>query len=204
MALRGLSGVSLREINEAAGLRNVSAAHYHFGSREGVVAAILSHRVPAIQERRKAFVNALGADGKAAELRELVGALVWPLVEEIRPRAEGSHYLRFLEQIRRERPDSPMLNLEEITLTWPPITAQLRAELNHLPTPIAEVRLRLEYAHMVAGLASIETWIEQGELSAADLDLAAEVLIDGVAHAISGPASRATLRRMRSLDHPTP
>ena len=34
-ARRGLYQVTVREITEAAGQRNVSALNYHFGSREG-------------------------------------------------------------------------------------------------------------------------------------------------------------------------
>lgn len=190
MAQRGLSGVSLREINEAAGLRNVSAAHYHFGSRDGVVAEILAHRVPAIQARRRAFVQMHKIDGGHSDIRSLVGAIVWPLVEEIHPRPEGNYYLRFLEQIRRERQDSPLLALGgEAPAGWAPITTELRNQLKHLPPQVATLRLRLELSHMVSGLAAIETWIEQGELSAGDLHLAAEVLIDGVVQAIGSPAS---------------
>ena len=39
-ALSGLDSVSLRQINSAAGQRNSSAAHYHFGSKEALVQAI--------------------------------------------------------------------------------------------------------------------------------------------------------------------
>jgi AcrR family transcriptional regulator len=37
-ATHGLHAVSLRTINTEAGARNVSAAHYHFGSKTGVIA----------------------------------------------------------------------------------------------------------------------------------------------------------------------
>jgi AcrR family transcriptional regulator len=40
-AERGLGGVSLREINEAAGQRNTNALHYHFGDRDGLIGAIV-------------------------------------------------------------------------------------------------------------------------------------------------------------------
>jgi AcrR family transcriptional regulator len=49
MAERGIAAVSLREVQDAAEQRNKSAAHYHFGSREGLIRAIIetpdgSHR----------------------------------------------------------------------------------------------------------------------------------------------------------------
>ena len=42
-ARRGVYEATLREITEAAGQRNVSALNYHFGSREGIVQAILEY-----------------------------------------------------------------------------------------------------------------------------------------------------------------
>src|SRR5262245_20055427 len=100
-AERGLNGVSLRQINEAAGQRNASAAHYHFGSRDGVVRAVFEHRMAAVDARRRAMVEELGRDGRTSELRALVGAWVRPLAVELVPRTEGNHYVRFLDQVRR-------------------------------------------------------------------------------------------------------
>jgi AcrR family transcriptional regulator len=198
IALRGLSGVSLREINEAAGLRNVAAAHYHFGSREGLVEAILAHRLPPIQVRRQAVIDELQAAGRFSDVRCLVGALVWPLVAEMRPRPEGNYYLRFTEQLRREREDSPIIVLgNRVTPTWARIMTELRRLLTHLPPQVAALRLRLESSHLVSGLASIETWLEQGELSPGDLHLAADILIDGVVNAMNSPASVETLSSIR-------
>ena len=43
-AERGLEAVSLSEINRDAGQRNKSALHYHFGSRDGLLKALLEKR----------------------------------------------------------------------------------------------------------------------------------------------------------------
>src|SRR5688572_19682685 len=149
IALHGLSGVSLREINEAAGFRNVAATHYHFGSRDGVVEGIFAYRLPALQARREAYIQDLKAAGAVSNVRGLIGAAVWPLVEELRPRPEGNYYLRFVEQCKREREDSPLIvHGNEMASTWAWVTAQLRQNLKHLPPQVARLRLRLEYAHM--------------------------------------------------------
>ena len=39
-AEKGIDNVSLREINRAAGQKNVAALHYHFGTRESLLEAI--------------------------------------------------------------------------------------------------------------------------------------------------------------------
>lgn len=40
-AQEGFSGVSMRTINSAAGTKNSSAVHYHFGSKMGIIEAIM-------------------------------------------------------------------------------------------------------------------------------------------------------------------
>ena len=53
-ATQGLDAVSMRTINAHAGARNASAVHYHFGSKMGMVKAIVEflkgqldgHRLP--------------------------------------------------------------------------------------------------------------------------------------------------------------
>ena len=50
-AARGADNVSLREINRAAGQKNVAALHYHFGSRRGLMVAIFERRMTGINRR---------------------------------------------------------------------------------------------------------------------------------------------------------
>ena len=45
-AERGIEGVSLREINAAAGMRNATALQYHFHDRYGLVKAVLAKHTP--------------------------------------------------------------------------------------------------------------------------------------------------------------
>ena len=40
-ALQGVAATTIRQINAAAGQRNQSAIHYHFGSRDGILDAIM-------------------------------------------------------------------------------------------------------------------------------------------------------------------
>ena len=57
---RGLHAVTLKEINAAAGQRNESALHYHFGSKQRLVQAIFADRASAIDRVRVTRVEALG------------------------------------------------------------------------------------------------------------------------------------------------
>ena len=84
-ARRGLYQVQVREIVEAAGQRNVSALNYHFGSREGVLDAILSKHGDPTDLARGELLATVGRD---ASSRDLVAALVVPYTAHLEtPRA---------------------------------------------------------------------------------------------------------------------
>ncbi|MAF83215.1 MAG: TetR family transcriptional regulator, partial [Chromatiales bacterium] len=53
IAENGIDAVSLRQINTAAGQRNSSAAHYHFGSKEALVRAIFEYRMERVNSNRQ-------------------------------------------------------------------------------------------------------------------------------------------------------
>ena len=92
----GLAGVSLRRINAAAGQRNASAVHYHFGSLEAVIAAIFEYRMPAIDRRRNELLDAVVAEGRAGSLEAVAQAMIQSIAEQITTQAGGSPYIRFV------------------------------------------------------------------------------------------------------------
>lgn len=95
-ARAGIAAVTTREIVEAAEQRNTSAVSYHFGSREGLLLAILARRGGPIDEQRGALRDALG---ERPALRDLVACLVVPYASVLAD-AEGRSYLRIVAQLR--------------------------------------------------------------------------------------------------------
>src|SRR5947209_1014556 len=73
-AERGIDGVSLREINSAAGSKNASGLQYHFGDRAGLIRAVLAKHRPFVESQRHALLDACEEDG--ADLHALAVALV--------------------------------------------------------------------------------------------------------------------------------
>src|SRR6516165_4482043 len=63
-AERGINGVSLREIGQAAGQRNNGAIEYHFGSRENLLAAVYASRATRLNGRRLQLLQDLRDEGK--------------------------------------------------------------------------------------------------------------------------------------------
>src|SRR5579863_9921905 len=68
-AERGLDGVSVRDITEAAGA-NTAAIHYHFGSKRDLIAAILQRRAKEHGSRRQDLLDVL-QDDEEVELRDV-------------------------------------------------------------------------------------------------------------------------------------
>jgi AcrR family transcriptional regulator len=97
-ARRGIDGVRVRELNQLARQRNSSALHYHFGSREGLLEAILTaHRGP-IEARRARLLDAAEAEGRTGDLRTVVETIVAPFAGELATES-GRDYLRILPQV---------------------------------------------------------------------------------------------------------
>src|SRR5215216_5225918 len=94
-ATTGVFQTTSREIVEAAGQRNVSALTYHFGSREGVLRAILARFDEVLDAERGELLARIGDD---APTRQLVAALLIPYARPLRS-SEGRDYLRIVAQL---------------------------------------------------------------------------------------------------------
>ncbi|MBI1261992.1 MAG: TetR family transcriptional regulator [Rhizobiales bacterium] len=95
---RGINGVTLRDINKAAGQRNESALHYHFGSKQELVQAIMKHRSTIIDARRVQLINEVIAADRQHDLRAVVSAMLMPMVE-LMEKGEGVNFVRFMAQV---------------------------------------------------------------------------------------------------------
>jgi AcrR family transcriptional regulator len=136
-AERGIDGVSLREITSAAGA-NSAAAHYHFGSKDAVLAELFDERARAIVDRRlemlrdvsrdeagvpgvedvlRAFLRpaldaAVAPGGKAfMRLRALLAFEAAALRRDVLSKAFDASSRQFLEELHLALPDVPVEDL---------------------------------------------------------------------------------------------
>ena len=80
-AERGIDAVSLREITAAANA-NTASLHYHFGSKEALLAEIFSSRALPIAERRLELLDRVGRDKKGRPvLEDVLRAFLRPALE---------------------------------------------------------------------------------------------------------------------------
>jgi AcrR family transcriptional regulator len=96
IALNGVEGVSLREIQAAAGQSNSSVITYHFGSQAGLVRAVLEFRYQKVNARRAELLREARERGVSDDPREAVWIIVRPLVESI---DAGEMFVPFLARV---------------------------------------------------------------------------------------------------------
>jgi AcrR family transcriptional regulator len=73
-AAHGYDGTSLRAVTSDAGV-NLAAVNYHFGSKAGLLAAVLERRLGGMNQARLARLTELQAAGEPA-LRDLIEAFI--------------------------------------------------------------------------------------------------------------------------------
>lgn len=152
-AEHGLEGVSLRAINAAAGL-SAAALHYHFGSQQALLEAILERRMPALMERRRELLDELEGRPNPISARDVLGALMRPLTELLSDGGEpGLRYLRLLHRLQSDGDIDPGF----VVARWPGgvdrLVPLLRRALPGLPVPLLELRLSLAIDTILASLA---------------------------------------------------
>lgn len=200
-AERGADNVSLREINRAAGQKNVAALHYHFGSRRALMIAIFERRMTDINRRRMEMVEALTGSGREGDIRTVVEAMVLPLAEQLTKPKRDSHYVRFLAQAVAD-PNVDVGNLIRGRFDHGVAETRrlLRRILAGLPGAIVEQRLGLAAAEMVYALADKERRIARDGRQSGDLRLYIDNLIDSIAGMLTAPVSDETRRRLNDLE----
>jgi AcrR family transcriptional regulator len=98
-AEQGIDAVSLAEINRAAGQRNATAIHYHFGGKAGLMQAIFDKHRARVNRIREGMLAALPEQASSAQV---VAVLIVPLAEQVRDTDGGEHYLQFLAQLMNQ------------------------------------------------------------------------------------------------------
>jgi AcrR family transcriptional regulator len=187
-AEHGIEQVPLRQIVVEAGQRNRSALHYHFGSREALVAHLLNMRLAYINALRNRYLDEIEAAGKAGDVRAIVYASISALADTVVETPWGGSYL----QVAAQTMFSPTLFsadlLDKDVLTGLVRTRRMvMAALPDVPAKVMDYRL-MWFNH--GTVFSLADWYQRtrGEHGAPPV----EELADYCTAGLTGPVTRTT------------
>jgi AcrR family transcriptional regulator len=144
-AARGIEAVSMREIRLAAKQRNAGALQYHFGTKEGLLKALLERELPPLVARRRVLL----AQAAAApdDLRAVAAVFVLPFAEL----AAGSDRDKAVVMLLSELHDDVSLSFSQIMdlvgdTAIGEAAALLRARLKDIPDDILSERISVAHS----------------------------------------------------------
>jgi len=137
---RGIAAVSMREIRIEANQRNAGALQYHFGTKDGLLRALLERELPPVIERRRVLLAE--AMSRPEDTRAVAAVFVLPFAEL----ATGTAHERSLVLLLSDLHNDVSLSLYQIMDLVGDTAANdaamlLRARIQHVPIAILDERL---------------------------------------------------------------
>lgn len=157
-ATQGIAATSIREINAEAGQRNQSAIHYHFGSREAIIDALVDLRVTPNHLGRLARLEAVRAvaGDRPLSTEEIVRATSAPRIDQVL-NAEGPSYAaRFILQLRVNHDLWRRYERGRNAWSLDEVHAELRRSNPYRPPEVIRNRFRQIINISMTSLAEIE------------------------------------------------
>jgi AcrR family transcriptional regulator len=195
-ATGGLDAVSVRDITEAAGA-NTAAIHYHFGSKQDLMAAIVERRAERIGQRRQELLAQL-EQRPHIELRDVVEALVLPTAELVSDAAGGQHYVAMLAALGGH-PELVQLLIGAYDPYTEPYLQALARVTPDLPDDMRMLRFAVgkDLVNRLLGQPNgqVHLWVEHWS-PGADTDMAAS-LVDLLVGMFSAPVTKPRKARSR-------
>lgn len=162
-AEKGLGAVSVRDITVAAGARNQSALHYHFGGMEQLIVEVFAHSFRDIEEKRMERIAELDADGQSNDILALMRAAIAPLFETC-DEENGRLYARFGVQILSDPRFSIPSLIDDLSMASArEIARRVFKALSGLPEASVTTRLRRVFYISTFMMADHARMIESGK-----------------------------------------
>lgn len=160
-ARHGIHAVRNRELNALAGQRNQSALHYHFGSRQGLVDAILHRHQREVDEEISAALDRLEAQPAAPTVRQLVDASVHALAVALET-PSGRNFLRIVPQVLGSLERNLRSGGDDLgTTTSDRVLRSVAGRLGHLPPRLRRERM-VAYVVVLSALFAEQAQAREG------------------------------------------
>jgi AcrR family transcriptional regulator len=161
-AEKGLGGVSVKDITRAAGARNESALHYHFGGVDTLIREVFANRYREIEEARIALLAELQLDKASDEVEAVLEAAITPFMA-VCLKKDGRLYARFCVQLATDpRFDIADLVSEIGMPSLETLRGLLVSRLRGIPNDILATRLRRTFIVSLVLTADYARQIELG------------------------------------------
>lgn len=162
IAEKGLGSVSVKMITTAAGARNPSAVHYHFGSIEQLIREVFAARYRTIEEERVVRLAKIDEADPHKRLVALMEASIGPFMEACLEE-DGRLYASFCLQFAADpRFDLTELVAEEGAKSFLLLRGLLSDCLHHVPADLLLPRLRQGFVISLAQGRDFARRVEDG------------------------------------------
>lgn len=190
-AQRGIQAVSFRDLVTASGQRNVSAVAYHFGSREGLLGAMLARRLWVLNKQRLQRLQALSKAGQAADVHAIIDVSFRVVADAVRLESWGPDFVVVLAQVFFH-PELDVITMvpAELGAGNELARALARKAAERLPLPVFLQRAEMAYQH---GTFALALWVEvNGRVSDANeeaFETFVRQTVDFLAGGVTAPVS---------------
>lgn len=195
-ALRGIDGVSIKDIVSGAGQRNNASLHYHFGSKEALISELLIDGAKLIDAKRQSILDQLTATGRPIGLRDVLMALVLPVNQLTDDKGRGNTYIRFVANLQTNHRDFFKRTMgNRWNAGYRRCVELLRELLAETPAPLLEQRISMVGIYANAIFAAKEAALDETHAPSRFWARAhtLENIIDSLQAALECPPSAQTL-----------
>lgn len=158
MAEKGLGAVSLRAVNVEAGAKNASAAHYHFGSKRGLIEAIVQTLADDVAKVRAPMVTKLRDRGKTERLspREVVEVTHGTFLGLVFHPEYGLPGIKFLSRLIVDTGPEARAIANKFTGPLAADTFELLSQaLPDLPPSLLKLRILFSLTNLINGMSDV-------------------------------------------------
>lgn len=162
---KGIDGVSLREIADAAGQRNNSVVRYHFQTKHNLVEALLAERIGEVERARQALVDT--HPPLESQSAEMLLHILWAPLLGIGKRRNQHRFIRFLLVCQLEQRSGlhPLATAPAEHPASSRILTALSDRFPHVPAERCLYRLSLLAMMFWAAVAAHDEAVESSNLN---------------------------------------